>query len=49
MSYQEFRQDWFNKLSDDIQRERKSMFALDIESELESLCQEEFAKIHSVQ
>lgn len=44
MNYQEFKKNWFENLSEEIQSDRKSMFALDIEAELESLCKEEFLK-----
>ena len=47
VEYGQFREEWVAALSEDVQRERESVFALDIESELEQLCQEDFAKIHT--
>jgi hypothetical protein len=39
-----FSNGWYDALPEEIQRERKSMFALDVEQELELLCIEEMRK-----
>lgn len=42
MEYDYFEIVWFNELSEDIKREIHGMFALNVVSELKSLCREEF-------
>jgi hypothetical protein len=42
LSYEAFRETWYENLTDEIKRDLNSMFALDAASELESICVESY-------
>lgn len=39
MTYEEFRKDWYSKLPEETQKERRSYFSMDMEEILEHFCE----------
>lgn len=44
MTYEEFKKDWYAKLPEETQKERKSMFSMDMEEILEDFCEHDYKR-----